>query len=175
MHSTPNSSKAAVSAAVILGLVTALLVLPSAAASANAQLVPSMPCISLKIDGEPVKTMCKVKANDLHVKFSGDARLVFTKEGKPISDPIKKPAGANDFHVIWSSETGQILKFWWTRNGLLMGEPIEAPRGASDLHFKVTKEINRIVWTHDGEKIGSVEVPEGTNGLHLKIRHLARV
>jgi hypothetical protein len=127
------------------------------------------------MDGESVKTKCKINANDLHVKFTGDARLVFTKDGKPISDPIKKPDGANDFHVIWDQKTGQMLKFWWTRNALLIGETMEPPRGANDLHLKVTKEIKRVVWTHDGEKIGIIAVPEGTDGLHLKVRHLARV
>jgi hypothetical protein len=174
MHWNGNSA-APVSVALILGLATALMVLPSVMANANAQLVPSKPCISLTIDGESVKTICKIKANDLHVKFTGDARLVFTHDGKRISDPIKKPDGANDFHVIWDRETGQMLKFWWTRNGLLIGETMEPPLGANDLHLKVTKEIQRVIWTHDGKKIGSIAVPEGTNGLHLKLRHLARV
>jgi hypothetical protein len=127
------------------------------------------------MEGESVKTICKLMANGLHVKFTGDARLVFTQDGKRIAEPIKKPAGANDFHVIWDSETGQMLKFWWTRDALLIGETMEPPTGANNLHLKVTKETLRVLWTHDGEIIGSIEVPDGTNGLHLKVRHLARV
>ena len=175
MRSKESSPAAAISAAAILGLVSALLILPSAVATANAQMVPSKPCVSLTMEGQSVKTICKIEANDLHVKFTGDARLVFTQDGERISEPIKKPVGASDFHVIWSNETGQMLKFWWTRNGLLLGEPMEAPQGANNLHLKVTKEILRVLWTHDGEKIGSIDVPDGTNGLHLKVRHEARI
>lgn len=173
MISRVKSSTVAVSITVILGLVSALLFLPAAVANANAQIVPTKPCVVLTKNDELVKTRCRIEANDLHVKFSGNAAIVFTLDGKPISDPIRKPIGANDFHVIWDQETGKIVKFWWTRDGELIGDTKEPPGGANDLHLKVTKEIRRVIWTHDGEKIGSISVPDGTNHLNLIIRHKA--
>ena len=111
----------------------------------------------------------------MHVKFSGGAKIVFTHNGKPISDPIKKPTGANDFHAVWDEATGQITKFWWTRNGDIIGQPIQPPPGANDLELRVTNAIKQVVWTHDGTRIGGISVPVGVivNDLHLVLRPLA--
>lgn len=167
-----RTSRVALTSAIMLGIVTALMIVPPATLGVNAQLAHIKACVILTSDGERIKTRCNEDANDLHVRFSGGAKIVFTEDGKPVSDPIRKPRGANDLHVVWNQITGQILKVWWTKDGERIGEPILPPVGANDLHLRVTDSIKRVVWTHDGTRIGGIAIPDDTviNDLHLVMR-----